>query len=993
VITDTADGGATPWHFLAPSGTTGYLYGVSCPSSTTCFAVDSPNTGDGEIIKTTNGGQFWGPSLAVNQITFNTINCPTTSVCFAIGLGVIYATKDAGVTWAAQIVGSSQRYVDISCPNATTCIVVTQLGSFIKTTDGINWSAPAGLGTASGLNGISCPNTSTCFATDNSTPGQVFSTNDGGTTWTLSFNLATDPQAGGTSPLGSISCPSVTVCYAAGGPGLVATTTNAGATWRTDFTSSNATVTGISCPSISSCYASATDSTILYTTDYGGTWTVQLGSFNTYYRSLSCPTTTACFAVGANGVISATTIAGSAWTKPAPSEPTTLVKGMSCATASDCYAVAFNYILVTHDGGTTWTSQLVPGTDQLLAVSCPAANTCFAVGWPGTIYSTGNGGSTWTRQANSLYGSDNTFVGVSCASTTMCVAVGTQGTIMSTTNGSTWAAETSGTAHLLAGVSCPNTFSCMAVGGGGVTMTRSGGSWQVYPSGTPQTLHGVSCPVQSTCYAVGDAGTVLVTSNRGGNWTAQASGTVHDLHGVGCAQTLECLAVGNYATAVITVNGSTWSGVSMPTGNALRSVVFQDPAHAWLGGAGGTILANATLTPYVCASAAASSAPGSPQVVGTTVTITATSTGCPNPRYQFWIMPPGGSWTIAQPYSSSATFNWNTTGLPAGTYSYSVWVRDASGAATYDAFVPGTAYTLTATPPCTSAAASAAPSSPQPAGTTIAITATSTGCANPRYEFWIKPPGGSWTVAQGYSASATFSWNTTGLPGGTYSYSVWARDNTSGAGYDAYFPGTAYTLTTTACTSVAASAAPASPQASATTITISATSTGCANPRYEFWILPPSGSWTIAQSYSSTASFSWDTTGKVAGSYRYSVWVRDATSAASYDAYFPGTAFTLTSTACTSASASAAPASPQPHGTAITVTATSSGCAHPLYEFWIKAPGGSWTVVQAYSTTATFSWNTTGLPPGTYSYSVWVRDSGSAAGYEKYFPGTAYTLS
>jgi hypothetical protein len=48
------------------------------------------------------------------------------------------------------------------------------------------------------------------------------------------------------------------------------------------------------------------------------------------------------------------------------------------------------------------------------------------------------------------------------------------------------------------------------------------------------------------------------------------------------------------------------------------------------------------------------------------------------------------------------------------------------------------------------------------------------------------------------------------------------------------------------------------------------------------------------QGYSSTANFSWITTGLGAGTYRYSVWVRDASSAASYDAYFPGTTYTLT---------------------------------------------------------------------------------------------------
>ena len=147
-------------------------------------------------------------------------------------------------------------------------------------------------------------------------------------------------------------------------------------------------------------------------------------------------------------------------------------------------------------------------------------------------------------------------------------------------------------------------------------------------------------------------------------------------------------------------------------------------------------------------------------------------------------------------------------------------------------------------------------------------------------------------IGQPYSSSATFAWNTT-PPAGTYRYSVWVRDASSSAAYDGYFPGAVYTLTTTPCTSVTASAAPASPQAAGTVITITASASGCANPRYEIWILPPGGTWTIVQPYSSTATFTWQTT-PATGTYRYSVWVHDASSSATYDTYFPGTAYTLT---------------------------------------------------------------------------------------------------
>src|SRR5260370_13008202 len=63
---------------------------------------------------------------------------------------------------------------------------------------------------------------------------------------------------------------------------------------------------------------------------------------------------------------------------------------------------------------------------------------------------------------------------------------------------------------------------------------------------------------------------------------------------------------------------------------------------------------------------------------------------------------------------------------------------------------------------------------------------------------------------------------------------------------------------------------------------------------------------------------------------------------------------------------------------AVTFTAHASGCPNPLYQFWILAPGASsWQMVQAYSTSATWQWNTSGAAKGTYVVAVWARDSNS----------------
>jgi len=389
----------------------------------------------------------------------------------------------------------------------------------------------------------------------------------------------------------------------------------------------------------------------------------------------------------------------------------------------------------------------------------------------------------------------------------------------------------------------------------------------------------------------------------------------------------------------------------------------------------------------------------SPQPSGTKVTLTAASI-CPNPspQYQFWLLPPVGSWTVAQPYSLNSTFNWDTTGQAPGTYHFSVWVRDASSSGafgtppnTYDAY--STLDFALQPAPCTGMSASVSPASPAAVGTAVSVTGAATGCPNPRYEFWLLPPGGGWTLVQGYSTSAVFNWDTTGKAVGTYLFSVWARDASSAASYDAYDSTHYYTLNLAPpCTAVSVSYSPATPANVGTPVTVTGAASGCPNPRYQFWYLPPGGTWTMVQSYSPGATYSWNTSGRAPGTYLFSVWARDASSSAGYDAYDSSHSYTLTVTPCTSVSLSYSPASPASAGTPVTVTGTASGCPNPRYEFWYLPPGGTWTLVEAYSPSPTYSWTTTGKAPGSYLFSVWARDASSSASYDAYDSSHYFTL-
>jgi hypothetical protein len=281
----------------------------------------------------------------------------------------------------------------------------------------------------------------------------------------------------------------------------------------------------------------------------------------------------------------------------------------------------------------------------------------------------------------------------------------------------------------------------------------------------------------------------------------------------------------------------------------------------------------------------------------------------------------------------------------------------------------------------------------------VTFSATASGCPSPRYQFWVQPPGGAWQVLQAYSAAPTATWNTSGLSGGNYLFDVWAKQSDSPASWDTHLsPNPTYQLQSgPACTSVSWNApSPASPQAPGAQVTLSATASGCASPQYQFWVQPPGGTWTILQTYGAASTATWNTSGLAGGTYIFDVWAKQSGSSASYETHLSATPTYVLQTGapCTGVTLTFNPPSPSTAGTAVQLNAVASGCPTPQYQFWILAPGGTWTVVQAYSSSSTFTWNTAGLPPGTYLFDVWVKQAGSSASWEAHIsPNPSYTLS
>jgi hypothetical protein len=214
-----------------------------------------------------------------------------------------------------------------------------------------------------------------------------------------------------------------------------------------------------------------------------------------------------------------------------------------------------------------------------------------------------------------------------------------------------------------------------------------------------------------------------------------------------------------------------------------------------------------------------------------------------------------------------------------------------------------------------------------------------------------------------------------------------ARDASStgifSGGSDTYDANLSIPYTVNACASVTLSAFPQSPKTVGTQVTLTAGS-ACSspNPQYKFvarW--QGSSGWVQLYGYSTSNTYTWDSTGAASGTEYLGVWVRDANSLGVYgtppDSYDANLSIPYTVNACTSAGIAASPPSPTTAGTQVTVTA-SAVCSSlsPLYKFLGKWQGSTtWQPLQGFSSNTTYSWNSTGALSGMEYLGVWVRDA------------------
>lgn len=260
--------------------------------------------------------------------------------------------------------------------------------------------------------------------------------------------------------------------------------------------------------------------------------------------------------------------------------------------------------------------------------------------------------------------------------------------------------------------------------------------------------------------------------------------------------------------------------------------------------------------------------------------------------------------------------------------------------------------------------------SPQPTGTSVDFTAGMSPPGAWEYRFWLRGSTGSWSVVQTYSTSPTWTWPSGA--GDTYFVQADVREAGSGVSRDAakvitYVRGDIPT-------DVTLSPDLPSPQAAATSVDFIATPTPPGTYEYRFWLRSATGSWTVVQPYSTSPTWTWPS--GTADYYFVQADIRQLGSTVDrQDA--ASIAYTRLGESPTAVNLAPSLASPQPTDVSVDFTASPTPPGTYEYRFWLRSATGSWSVVQAYSTSPTWTW-----PSGTaddYFVQVDARAVGSTA--------------
>ena len=244
-------------------------------------------------------------------------------------------------------------------------------------------------------------------------------------------------------------------------------------------------------------------------------------------------------------------------------------------------------------------------------------------------------------------------------------------------------------------------------------------------------------------------------------WSARANGVWSVLRDWSASPALDWQPAAAASDARIAVSVRSAAGAA--------SAEYAFPIFDAAGGAAAAPSSSLTLTANLPA----------PQPAGSPIVWTATAGGGSGAMVYKWFVYDLGLWRPVGSWTWSNQFTWRPTAADAS-YRVSAWVKratnpgDGAEAAAEQPFAITEALDAAGDPRVASVAITTSKTAPQPAGSTVVWTATSTGGIGALVYKWLFFNGTVWQSMGSWSSSNQFSWTPT-VANASYKVSVWVK--------------------------------------------------------------------------------------------------------------------------------------------------------------------------------------------------------------------------
>lgn len=381
--------------------------------------------------------------------------------------------------------------------------------------------------------------------------------------------------------LSSFDFPSADVGYLAFGDQTVLATVDGGRTFSRRTSLPPGEIGDLQCLSTSTCFA-LTGGSIQRTTDGAVSWT-PVATANAQLNDLEAVDATTLFAAGNGQTLLVSSDGGSTWTKKALAGVAQAnLSSIRCASSTTCLAatVQRDRLIRTTDGGETATS-VVTSTEPTVAVEFASGTRALAVGVLGHAKISDDGGASWAAVGTRIPGSFSVLEG---ASADVAYAGGVQGVLARTANGGqTWTNVSPPTSQTIEDIAAPSASRLFVLAAG--TLQRSDNAGESY------RLLDVGAPIVPRSVAAVDAEHVIVAGRRGVRRSFDGGETFlaisdSDFRGANLTHADVAgpafVAYGPRRLLVSPNRGLSWRRVRLPKGVGIRQVSFVSISTGYL---------------------------------------------------------------------------------------------------------------------------------------------------------------------------------------------------------------------------------------------------------------------------------------------------------------------------------------------------------------------------------------------------------------------------